>query len=124
MIGDRRVRRGENLDVAGTSQNQENGLVKGKKGKSGARPHLCSLCAPGVCAPAAQRLGVQRDARRYRLGGTRLITIAQAGNIIEAVEFARSVSLAIGRPSHGLLGFTNAGDDPDGKLFAAVREGL
>jgi hypothetical protein len=118
VIGDRPVRRVENLDVAGTSQDQENGLVKGRKGKSAARPHLCSLCAP-----AARRSRGQRQPR-YRLGGTRLISIPQADNIIEAVSFAKSVGLPLVAHLTIYWSLTNAGDDPDGKLLAKFREGL
>src|SRR6476619_7543430 len=55
---------------------------------------------------------------------SKYITMRQATNIIEAVRFAR----LIGRPlaAHLTLhwSLTDAGDDPDGKFFAKVREGL
>jgi hypothetical protein len=67
---------------------------------------------------------VQREHRRYRLGGTRLISISQADNIIEAVHFAKSVGLPLVAHLTIHWSLTNAGDDPVGKLFAKLREGL
>ena len=111
----------KNLDVAGTSRDPESGSIKGIQGKLAPAPYLSSLCA-GAAQPDQQPEYPRR--RQYRVGGTKYITVPQATNIIEAVDFAK----LIGRPlvAHLTLhwAYTNVGDDPDGKLFAKVREGL
>jgi hypothetical protein len=82
------MKRVKNLDVARTFQNQENGFIKGGKGETAGKPLLSSLSSP-----AAQPGEQQKHRRQYRPGGTRLITLPQATNIIEAVVFAKSVAL-------------------------------
>ena len=52
------------------------------------------------------------------------ITVAQATNIIEAVEFAKLIDLPLVAHLTIHWAYTNVGDDPDGKRFAKVREGL
>ena len=55
---------------------------------------------------------------------SRRISLRQASNIMEAIKFARE----IGRPliAHATIHWscTKAGDDPDGRRFAKVREGF
>jgi hypothetical protein len=71
-------------------------------------------------------LTAQTPATRLRENrrATKYITMRQAINVIEAVKFARSV----GKPlvAHVTIhwSLTDVGDDPDGKRFAKVREGL
>jgi len=55
---------------------------------------------------------------------SRRITMRQAENMMEAVSFARSIDLPLVAHLTIHWGVTEAGDDPDGKLFAKVREGL
>lgn len=104
-----------NLDVLETSQARNDEAVQGVAGQLSCSPALYCLCAS-----TAQSLGRQP----YRPAGTKHITLDQAANIIEAVQHAR----AVGRPlvAHLTIHWfgTDAGDDPDGKLFAKVREGL
>jgi hypothetical protein len=52
------------------------------------------------------------------------ITLRQATNIMEAVRFAKSVGLPLVTHLTIHWSLTDVGDDPDGKLFAKVREGL
>jgi hypothetical protein len=66
----------------------------------------------------------REQGRRYRVGGTRYITIPQATNIIEAVDFAKFIGLPLVAHLTIHWAYTDVGDDPDGKLFAKVREGL
>src|SRR5262249_33433905 len=75
-------------------------------------------------AQQAQPRGLLKHRRQYRSGGTKYVTQAQASNIIEAVTFAKSRGLRL--VSHLTIhwSLTDAGDDPDGVLFAKVREGL
>jgi hypothetical protein len=54
--------------------------------------------------------------------GSKRITMRQA--VMEAVAFARSSDLPLVAHLTIHWGYTNIGDDPDGKLFAKVREGL
>ena len=56
-------------------------------------------------------------------GNTR-ITMRQAVNMMDAVSFARSAGLPLVAHLTIHWAFTGVGDDPDGKLFAKVREGL
>jgi hypothetical protein len=110
----------KNLDVAGTSQDPQIGCSKGIAGELAQPSHLYI----GLCAHTAQPNQQQKHRRLYRPGGTKHITLPQATNIIEAVEYAKSIGL----PSVAHLtihwAYTDAGDDSDGKLFAKFREGL
>ena len=67
---------------------------------------------------------LEHTRRQYRVGGTKYITVVQATNIIEAVTFARSLGLPLVAHLTIHWAFTDAGDDPDGKLFAKFRNGL
>ena len=55
---------------------------------------------------------------------SRYITVPQATNIIEAVKFAKLIGLPLVAHLTIHWAYTNVGDDPDGKRFAKVREGL
>src|SRR5262245_2211190 len=115
----------KNLDVRETSQDQEIDCTKGIQRELASAPLLCSLCA--IAAQPDQQPGGQpehRQQRRYRVGGTRYISVAQATNIIEAVKFAKLIGLPLVAHLTIHWAYTNAGDDPDGKRFAKVREGL
>ena len=110
----------KNLDVAGTSRDPKVARIKGIQGKLAPAPYLSSLCA------SAAEPDQQPEHRRQRLpvGGTKYITVPQATNIIEAVEFAKLIDLPLVAHLTIHWAYTNAGDDPDGKRFAKVREGL
>ena len=110
----------KNLDVPETSQDRGIGCPKGGAGESAPHPPLISL---GARAGQPDQ-GERRYRRQYRKGGTRYITIPQAANIIEAVKFAKSASLLLVAHLTIHWSLTDAGDDPGGKLFAKVREGL
>ena len=60
--------------------------------------------------------------RRYRVGGTTLISLPQAINFKAAVDFAASIGTPL--TAHCIIHWvgTDAGDDPTGELFAEVRE--
>ena len=107
----------KNLDVRETSYDQEIGCAKGIEGDLAAVPYLSSLCASA--AQPAQRPEYPRP-RRYRVGGTKYLTLAQATNIIEAVDFAKLIGLPL--VAHLTLhwAFTNVGDDPNGKLWPGL----
>ena len=111
----------KNLDVRETSQDQEIGCTKGIQRELASAPHLSSLCA-SAAQPDEQP--EHRRQRRYRVGGTNYITVPQATNIIEAVKFAKLIGLPLVAHLTIHWAYTNAGDDPDGKRFAKVREGL
>ena len=67
----------------------------------------------------------QREHRgRYRPVGSNYISVPQATNLIEAVNFAKSIGLPL--VAHLTIHWsgTVAFDDPDGTRFAKVREGL
>ena len=52
------------------------------------------------------------------------ITLRQATNLMEAVAFAREIGAPLNAHATIHWGGTKAGDDPDGRLFAKVREGF
>src|SRR5262249_31209910 len=62
--------------------------------------------------------------RRYRVGGTALISLPQAINFKSAVDFAASIDIPL--VAHCIIHWvgTDAGDDPNGELFSQVREAL
>jgi hypothetical protein len=70
--------------------------------------------------PSQYRIG---RPSQYRIGGTRLISVPQATNLKEAVDHAKQIGLP--PVAHFTIHWvgTDAGDDPDGKLFAKVRDG-
>ena len=109
----------KNLDVPGTSQGPGIGCIQGDAASTVRPPLLCCLVA---CTAQPDTGHPQR--RRYRCGGTRHISIQQAANIMEAVSFAKAIGLPL--VAHLTIDWdaTEVGDDPDGKLFAKVREGL
>ena len=111
----------KNLDVAGTSRDPESGSLKGVHGNLGPGRYLHSLCVT-VAEPCQQAEHPRQ--RRYRVGGTKYITVPQATNIIEAVEFAKLIDLPLVAHLTIHWAYTNVGDDADGKRFAKVREGL
>ena len=55
---------------------------------------------------------------------SKLISMRQACNIMEAVDFAKSIGLPLVAHLTIHWSLTDVGDDSDGKLFAKVREGL
>jgi hypothetical protein len=110
----------KNLDVAGTSHDQGSGSIKRIQGELAPVPHLSSLCA-SAAQPKQQR---EYHRRRYHVGGTEYVTLPQASNIIEAVDFAKSVDLHLVAHLTIHWSLTDVGDDPNGKLLAKVREGL
>jgi hypothetical protein len=110
----------KNLDVARTSHDSKIDDTKGDQGELASGPYLSSLCA-GAAQPDQQQ-GLPR--RLYRVGGTKYIPVAQATNILEAVKFAKLIGLPLVAHLTIHWAFTDAGDDPDGKLFAKFREGL
>jgi hypothetical protein len=105
----------ENLDVPETSQGQDREAAEGLAGQTSWGPPLY-----GLCASPAQPLRRQQ----YRPAGTKHITLLQAINIFDAVGYARRIGLPL--VAHLTIHWfgTDVGDDPDGSLFAKVREGL
>jgi hypothetical protein len=113
------VQRDENLDVVRTSRDRESVEPKGTAGESPPDPHLSVVC-PFPAPPVRQ----QQHRGRYRLLGSKCISVPQATNIIEAVRFAKSIDLPL--VAHLTIHWagTIAFDDHDGTRFAKVREGL
>ena len=72
--------------------------------------------------PEADRGEATRPKKQSR--ASKRITMRQATNLIEAVRFARMISLPLVAHLTIHWSLTDAGDDPDGKLFAKMREGL
>ena len=114
------MKQNKNLDVSGTSHDHEIGCTKGDQDELAPGPHLYSLCASAAHADEQP----YHPQRRYRVGGTRYISVAQATNIIEAVKFAKLIGLPLVAHLTIHWAYTNVGDDPDGKRFAKIKEGL
>lgn len=109
----------KNLDVLGLHHEPNLGGSKGAAGELASDSHL-SVVAPYPAQPDNQ----VKPARRYRTNGSRYLTVTQAANIIEAVDFAKLIGLPL--VAHATIHWsgTIAFDDPDGIRFAKVREGL
>ena len=106
----------KNLDVPETSRDSVTQAAKGIAGDLTPELHL-SVVSSDTAHGEKQR-------RRYRPHGSKYLSLDQATNIIEAVDYARTVDLPL--VAHATIHWsgTVAFDDPDGKLFAKVREGL
>jgi len=113
------VQRDENLDVVRTSRDQEKLRAKGPAGESAPDPHLSVVC-PFPAQSSRQR----RRRGSYRANGSKYISVPQAANIIEAVNFAKSIGLPL--VAHLTIHWsgTIAFDDPECTRFAKVRTGL
>ena len=109
----------QNLDVAGTSHDPERPVAKESERDSAPAPYLSVVC-PFPAQPDRQ----QQHRGRYRPHGSKYISIPQATNIIEAVNFAKSIGLPL--VAHLTIHWsgTIAFDDPDCTRFAKVRKGL
>ena len=79
---------------------------------------------------SVHRLSASEQGRRRKTKGqkqrraSKHINMRQAKNMMEAVPFAKSIGLHLVAHLTIHWSLTDAGDDPDGKLFAKVREGL
>ena len=109
----------ENLDVLGTSRDPEPGSTQGNTVLAATAPHLCGL-GPRAAQPETRH----PHPKQCRCGGAAYVTVPQAINMMEAVPFAESIGLPLVAHLTIYWAVTEAGDDPDGKLFAKVREGL
>jgi hypothetical protein len=72
--------------------------------------------------PALDRGSATRNKKHPR--ASKYIGMRQASNIMEAVAFARSTGVPLVAHLTIHWSLIDVGDDPDGKLFAKVREGL
>jgi len=72
--------------------------------------------------PAADRRAATKP--RKRSSASKYIGMRQAANMIEALAFAKLIDLPLVAHLTIHWAYTDVGDDPDGKLFAKVREGL
>ena len=95
---------------------------------------VCAVSGIGInhaekrSTTALSRVSVDTATKRQRLGGdlraTKYISMRQCSNLMEAVQFAKAIGLPL--VAHLTLhwSLTDIGDDPNGALFAKVREGL
>jgi len=79
---------------------------------SAALSHLHAPCRELAPKPKGQRRASTR------------IDMRQASNMMAAVAFAKRIDLPLVAHLTIHWAFTDVGDDPDGKLFAKLREGL
>ena len=72
-------------------------------------------------SPQPSPAGKHPVGRRYRVGGTKLITLPQAISLKAAIDFSASIGTPL--VAHCIIHWvgTDAGDDPNGELFAKVR---
>jgi hypothetical protein len=106
----------KNLDVPETSHDSVTQATKGSAGDLMPEPLLSVVC-PNAAPSEAQP-------RRYRPYGSKCISLDQATNLIEGVDYARAIGLPL--VAHATIHWSGTVlfDDPDGELFAKVREGL
>src|SRR5262245_59304070 len=116
---DRLERTRKNFDILETSQEQKNGGVLARTGLVAEKSALI-CCSPRLSLGHEQRK--QHFGRRYRIGGTTLISLPQAIHFKTAVDFAASIGTPL--TAHCIIHWvgTDAGDDPTGELFAHARE--
>ena len=111
----------QNFDVPGSSQEQNNGSSQSTTGAAAeARLSICY----GAAAAQPSLKQESRHPKQYRVGGSKRITVAQAIHLKSAVNFADLIDLPLN--AHVIIHWvgTNAGDDPNGELFAKVRDGI
>jgi hypothetical protein len=111
----------QNFDVPGSPREQNNGSSQSTMGAEAVAP--LSICY-GAAAAQPSLKQESRHPKQYRVGGSKRITVAQAIHLKSAVNFADLIDLPLN--AHLIIHWvlTNAGDDPNGELFAKVREGL
>jgi hypothetical protein len=110
----------KNFDILETSQEQKNGSGSARTASlAGTAPHICYEPQLPLVQDEQQQFG-----RRYRIGGTSLISLAQIINLKSAVDFAGAVGTPL--TAHCIIHWvgTDAADDPTGELFAKLREML
>jgi hypothetical protein len=66
----------------------------------------------------------ERQGESRQPSPSKYVAMRQASNIIEAVKFAKLIGLPLVAHLTIHWSLTDVGDDPDGTLFAKVREGL
>jgi hypothetical protein len=71
---------------------------------------------------AADNVAASRPKKQTR--ASKRISMRQASNMMEAVDFAREIGIPLN--AHATIHWvgTKAGDDPDGRRFAKAREGF
>ena len=112
-----RVQR-KNFDILETSQEQKNDACLARTGLVAEKAaHICY--EPQLAREQEQRK--QHIGRRYRIGGSTLINLPQIINLKSAVDFSASVGTPL--VAHCIVHWvgTDAGDDPNGELFAQLR---
>ena len=109
----------ENLDVLGLEREPNTYGSKAAAGELASDPYLSV-----VCAYPAQPTRQPKCRGPYRAGGCKYLSVTQATNTIEAVNFAKLIGLPL--VAHATIHWsgTIAFDDPDGIRFTKVREGL
>jgi hypothetical protein len=80
-----------------------------------------ATASPCSTQPVSQRKATKPKSEQR---GSKRITMRQATNMMEAVAFAKMIGLPLVAHLTVHWACTDVGDDPDGKLFAKVREGL
>ena len=79
----------KNLDVLGLDREPKLDCVKGAAGEVASEPHI-SVVSPYPAQPKSD--SHHRHKRHYRTGPSKYVTVAQATNIIEGVDFAKLIS--------------------------------
>ena len=111
----------ENFDVSGSSREQNNG---GPQGATGSETKSGSFICYGARAARPNGEPGSKHPKQYRVGGTKRITVAQAIHLKTAVRLAELIAQPLN--AHLTIHWvgTDAGDDPNGELFAKVRDGI
>jgi hypothetical protein len=80
-----------------------------------------ATASPSLVQPVSQRKATKPKSEQR---GSKRIAMRQAENMVEAVAFSKMIGLPLVAHLTVHWACTDVGDDPDGKLFAKVREGL
>ncbi len=111
----------QNFDVPGSSQEQKSDA---SQGVTGSEPEVSSFIYYGASTATQPSQSYSKHPERYRVGGTTHVSVSQAIHLTAAVHFAELIGLPLN--AHLIIHWvgTDAGDDPNGRLFARVREGI
>jgi hypothetical protein len=115
----------QNFDVHRTVQKQDIGQDKDFAGNSvSSSPSICYGATAAQPSPGRKGSDTSDIPRGpYREGGTKYISVSQANGMIEAVQYAEGAGFPLNAHLSIHWAGTDAGDDPNGKLFAKFREG-
>jgi hypothetical protein len=109
----------QNLDAVVAFKDEATEETEGRQAELASEAYISV-----VCHQARARGAHERGPGERRPRATKFLSVRQANYLVAAVAFANEIGLPL--VAHATIHWsgTNAWDDPDGTLFAKVREGL